>query len=66
MGEIEAGLEQYRPGQWQRLDQEELKKIHMAFALGWRVNVSAGSLELEEVDYLEPVMNLYFEERYGT
>lgn len=51
-GEIETGLERYRPGQWQRLSAEELKKIHKGFSTGWRVNVPADSIELAGLDHL--------------
>lgn len=51
-GEIEAGLERYRPSQWRQLGAEELKKIHKGFAMGWRVDVPVGSLELAELDHL--------------
>lgn len=59
-GEIETGLERYRPGQWQRLSAEELKKIHKGFATGWRVNMPAGSLELEKLDHLVLAIDLAF------
>lgn len=51
-GEIEAGLERHRPGQWWRLGAEEIKKIHKGFAAGWRVNIPVGSLELAALDHL--------------
>lgn len=50
--EIEAGLEQQRPGQWQRLTAAELDKLPKGFDAGWRVNIPAGSLELRTVDHL--------------
>lgn len=50
--EVEAGLEQEFPGQWQRLDTKELENIQTGYAIGWRVNIVAGSLELKDVDHL--------------
>lgn len=52
MSEIEAGLEQHRPGQWQRLTARALEKLHKGFDAGWQVSIPAGSLELETVDHL--------------
>lgn len=52
MGEIEAGLEQQRPGQWRRLTAVELDKLHKGFDIGWRVNIPAGSFELKAADHL--------------
>jgi hypothetical protein len=52
VGDIEAGLDRYRPGQWQRLGADQLSKDHKRLEVGWRVNIPAGSLELRTCDHL--------------
>ncbi len=60
MSEIEACLEQQRPGQWQRLTDAELNKLNRVFVAGWRVNIPLGSLDLKSVDNLVLVVDAAF------
>lgn len=51
-------MEAYRPGQWQRITKDALEtalkpsNLVQTFVLGWRVNLPAGSVQMDGVDHL--------------
>ena len=62
---IEAGLDRFRTGHWQRLDADQLIKNlkgyeNVGYEMGWRVDIPPGALELRTCDHLVLAIDAVF------